>query len=59
MNNTIYIEYTKEQCLYALKQSIENCRIGIGKNGGVCLATEVILGIYNYLSDTEKLYLSK
>lgn len=48
-----YVEYTKDQCLYALKTSAENCRLG----NMVCLAPEVVIGIFNYLSDGEKLYL--
>lgn len=57
MSDNKYIEYTKEQCLYALKRSIKECRINIGENGTVMLATDVALGIYNYLSDDEKLYI--
>lgn len=55
MSKNDFIEYTKEQCLYALKGSIEECRIGIG----VVIAPEVVIGIYNYISDDEKLVIKK
>ena len=52
MNELKEITYTKEQCLYALKTSADQCRLG----NLICLSPEVIVGIYNYISDTEKLY---
>lgn len=55
MSKNGFIEYTKEQCLYALKRSIEECQIGIG----VVIAPEVIIGIYNYISDDEKLMIKE
>jgi len=53
MNELKEITYTKEQCLYALKTSADKCRLG----NWVCLDPEVVVGIYNYISDTEKLYI--
>ena len=55
MEDNNIIEYTKEQCLYALKRSIEECRMF----NGVLIGKEVALGIYNYLSENEKLRITK
>ena len=51
MEDNNIIELTKEQCLYALKRSIEECRV----LNGVLIGTEIAIGIYNYLSDDEKM----
>ena len=55
MEDNHIVEYTKEQCLYALKRSIEECRV----LNGVLIGTEVAIGIYNYLSDNEKLQIRR
>ena len=55
MEDNNIVEYTKEQCLYALKRSIEECRV----LNGVLIGTEVAIGIYNYLSDNEKLQIRR